>query len=532
MLGPLEVVGDGGAALAIGTGRQRALLGLLILRANELLESDRLVEELWGESPPPTAHKMLHNQVSGLRQVLGRNGRLETHGSAYRLNVAPGERDVDRFEELVARGRTQAQTDPERAAEDLRQALGLWRGRPLADLAFESFAQTEIVRLEERRWAAFEARVDAELALGRHADLVAELEAAVAEQPLREHLHGQLMLALYRCGRQAEALEAYRRARTTLVEEIGVEPHAELRALQEAILAQDAALDAPPGVADLPAGLDGGSPVLAGRDGELAELVALVADACHGRGGLAFVSGPQGIGKTRLAQELAREALRRRMAVLYTGAADALAAVSEATGRERATLLIVDDADDANVEVLERAAASSARRRLLVLVLQRGTEPPALLDGQLPRRLVLGPLGARRWPRSLPCMCPPGPSRFRSTPSQRRAEASRWPCIEWRGIGRGRGRRRRSGRAPAAPATSAASCGRPRRSCLAIWSRFKRSRSSRGATAARPARPRWRRSVRSPGWLRSTRTTPSTSSGASGWSPSWSPGSWARRCSP
>ena len=264
MLGPLEVVGDGGAALAIGTGRQRALLGLLILRANELLESDRLVEELWGESPPPTAHKMLHNQVSGLRQVLGRNGRLETHGSAYRLNVAPGERDVDRFEELVARGRAQAQSDPERAAEDLRQALGLWRGPPLADLAFESFAQTEIARLEERRWAAFEARVDAELALGRHADLVAELEAAVAEQPLREHLHGQLMLALYRCGRQAEALEAYRRARTTLVEEIGVEPHAELRALQEAILAQDAALDAPPGPADLPAGLDGGSPVLAG----------------------------------------------------------------------------------------------------------------------------------------------------------------------------------------------------------------------------------------------------------------------------
>ena len=392
MLGPLEVVGDDGAALAIGTGRQRALLGLLIVRANELLESDRLVEELWGQSPPATAHKMLHNQVSGLRQVLGRNGRLETHGSAYRLNVAPGERDVDRFEELVARGRAHTQTDPERAAEALRQALGLWRGPPLADLAFEAFAQTEITRLEERRWAAFEARVDAELALGRHADLVAELEAAVAEQPLREHLHGQLMLALYRCGRQAEALEAYRSARTTLVEEIGVEPHAELRALQEAILAQDAALDAPPGPADLPAGLDGGSPVLAGRDRELAELVALLADACDGHGGLVFVSGPRGIGKTRLAQEVAREALRRRMAVLYAGAADALAAVSAAT----ATLLIVDDADDANVEVLERAAAlsgSSSRRRLLVLVLHRGPEPPAVFDGRPARRLVLGPLG-------------------------------------------------------------------------------------------------------------------------------------------
>ena len=237
-------------------------------------------------------------------------------------------------------GRARPRRDADRSGASSRGSAAGARalaGPALADLAFESFAQTEIARLEERRWAAFEARIDAELALGRHADLVAELEAAVAEQPLRERLHGQLMLALYRCGRQAEALEAYRRARSTLVEEIGVEPHAELRALQESILAQDPALDAPLGPADLPAGLDGGSPVLAGRDGELAELVALVADACDGRGGLAFVSGPPGIGKTRLAQELAREALRRRMVVLYTGAADALTAVPEATA-ERATV--------------------------------------------------------------------------------------------------------------------------------------------------------------------------------------------------
>src|SRR6185503_7170426 len=139
----------------------------------------------------------------------------------------------------------------------------LWRGRPLADLSYEPFAQTESSRLEERRWAAFEARVEAELTLGRHADLVSDLEAAVAEQPLREHLHGQLMLALYRCGRQAEALEAYRRARSTLVEQIGVEPGRELRALQEAILAQDPALDAPSGADELPEALDRGSPILA-----------------------------------------------------------------------------------------------------------------------------------------------------------------------------------------------------------------------------------------------------------------------------
>ena len=400
LLGPLEVVGDGGLALSIGTGRQRALLALLLLRANELVPSDRLVEELWGESPPPTAQKMLHNQVSALRQALGRNGRLETQGSAYRLNVGPGERDVDRFEELVARGRGQMEADPEGATETLRRALKLWRGPPLSDLAYERFAQAEILRLEERRWVAFEARVEAELALGRHADLVSELEAAVAEQPVREHLHGQLMLALYRCGRQAEALEAFRTARRTLVEEIGVEPGTDLRALQAAILAQDPTLDAPPGPEELPAALGAGSAVLAGRDRELAELVALLADACEGRGGVVLVSGPRGIGKTRLAGELAREALRRRMAVLYMGTGappgEALAALRRAEHSERATLLIVDDADDAHRDALDRAATlggESAGRRLLMIVLHEGPEPPSAFAAHPGRRLALGPLG-------------------------------------------------------------------------------------------------------------------------------------------
>ena len=400
LLGPLEAIDDGGLTVSIGAGRQRALLALLLLRANELVASDRLVEELWGESPPATAHKMVQNQVSALREALGRDGRLETHGSGYRLNLGPGERDVDRFEELVARGLAEMRADPEGAAETLRQALSLWRGPPLSDLAYEPFAQTEIARLEERRWAAFEARVQAELAVGRHADLIAELEAAVAEQPLREHLHGQLMLALYRCGRQAEALEAYRTARRTLVEEVGVEPGAELRALHDAILAQDPVLDAPPGPEELPAGLGGGSPLLAGRDRELAELLGVLADACEGRGGVVFVSGPPGIGKTRLVAELARDALRRRMAVVYTDAgtspSDALAAIRRADESERPTLLVVDDADDAGRDLLDRVAAvgdASGRRPLLLVVLHTRDQPPSALAARAKRSLALGRLG-------------------------------------------------------------------------------------------------------------------------------------------
>ncbi len=292
LLGPLEVVDDDGAVLAIGTGRLRALLGLLMLRPGELIGSEELVDELWGEAAPPTAHKMLHNQVSALRKVLDGNGRLETHGRAYRLNVGPGERDVDRFESLVADARGRLDADPQGAAEALREALAMWRGPPLSDLSYERYAQTEIARLTEERWAAFEARIDAELALGRHADLVGELEAAVTEEPLRERLHGQLMLALYRCGRQADALEAYRRARSTLVEEIGVEPGAELRALQAAILAQDPALDLPSRRKRAPP-----KPpprrrpfLIAGAVVLCAGLAALAISVLHGSGGLGRIA--------------------------------------------------------------------------------------------------------------------------------------------------------------------------------------------------------------------------------------------------
>jgi WD40 repeat protein/DNA-binding SARP family transcriptional activator len=398
LLGHLEVVDEGGRELPVRSGHQRALLALLLLRANELVPSERLVEELWGESPPRTAQSMLHNQVSALRRALGRGGRLDTRDGGYRLNVGDGERDVDRFEELVARGRARLDDDPQGAAEALREALALWRGPPLADFVYERFAQPEIARLEERRQVAFEERVDAELALGRHADLVAELETAVAEHPLRERLHGQLMLALYRCGRQAEALEAYRRAHGTLVGEIGVEPGAELRALQAAILAQDPELDRPARDAELPPGLEGGSPLLAGRSKQFAQLREELSEARAGRGGVVLVSGSHGIGKTRLAAELARRALRERMTVEYASAGapvdEALIAVRRAAAAERPSLLVVDDGDDASPPLLDEVselAKDAARRPLLMLVLHGAPEPPPALAAAT-TRLRLGAL--------------------------------------------------------------------------------------------------------------------------------------------
>jgi DNA-binding SARP family transcriptional activator len=237
LLGALEVtIGDRPAPL--GEGRQRNVLVLLLLHRNEAVACDRLIDALWGEAPPATAAEVLQNYVGQLRRALGdREGqRLQTRGRGYALRVEDGELDLDRFEKLVRDGGEALEREqPAEASERLREALAMWRGPPLADVAYEAFAQPEIARLEEQRTAALELRIDADLALGRHADVVSELEVLVAQQPLRERLRGQLMVALYRCGRQAEALEAYQDARRAL-DELGVEPGPALRELQAAIL--------------------------------------------------------------------------------------------------------------------------------------------------------------------------------------------------------------------------------------------------------------------------------------------------------
>ena len=238
ILGPLEVV-EGNRPLQLGGLRQRAVLAILLLHANQVVGSDRLIDEVWGEAPPETAVNTLQVYVSQLRKALGAEVLL-TRAPGYLLHVETNEFDLRRFERLLDEAQA---AEPALAAEKLRAALALWRGPALADFAYEAFAQTAIARLEELRLAALERRIDADLALGRHADVVGELEALAAEHPLSERLHGQLMLALYRSGRQAEALEVYQSARRALIDQLGIEPNPSLRELEQAILRQENSLD-------------------------------------------------------------------------------------------------------------------------------------------------------------------------------------------------------------------------------------------------------------------------------------------------
>jgi YVTN family beta-propeller protein len=252
ILGPLEVVRNG-QPLTLGGSKQRAVLAVLLLHSNETVSVDRLIDALWGEKAPAGAVQSVRVHISRLRKALnggdgtgnGQAGLVTTSGG-YQLKVDDDSFDLARFERLYAEGQRElAAGRPERASELLSEALGLWRGPALADLAFEPFAQAEAARLDELRVAALEDGLEADLQLGRHAAVASAVEPLITEHPLRERLRRLQMLALYRCGRQAEALDAFRRARETLVEEIGVEPSPELRELHEAILRQDPELAAP-----------------------------------------------------------------------------------------------------------------------------------------------------------------------------------------------------------------------------------------------------------------------------------------------
>ena len=268
ILGPLEAV-EHERAIPLGGARQRALLALLLTRANEVVSADRLINELWGEQPPQAPLNALQYHVSQLRKALGRPDAIVTRTPGYLLKVEAEELDLFRFERLVAAARV---AEPDAAASLLREALALWRGTPLADLAYEEFARPEIARLEELRLAAIELRIEADLALAGHADVAAELEALVGKHPFRENLRAQLMLALYRCGRQAEALAAYQEGRRVLVDGLGVEPGPALRDLEQAILRQEEALDAPGALAAAEAGA---ILVVVSRQEALDELLAI-----------------------------------------------------------------------------------------------------------------------------------------------------------------------------------------------------------------------------------------------------------------
>jgi DNA-binding SARP family transcriptional activator len=314
ILGPLLVSREG-EPVTLGGRRNTELLCLLLLRANEVVSSDRLVEDLWAGAVPANPRKAVQVYVSRLRKTLGVDV-LATSAQGYVLRVDEGQLDAWRFEQLVAQGRqAQAAGDPARAATVLRRALALWRGPALADVMYEPFAQAEAARLEEVRLGCVEARVEADLARGRHAELVGELEALIEQHGDRERLRGQLMVALYRSGRQAEALEVYRRTRKHLVEELGLEPGLDLRSLETAILNHDPRLTWTPPSTATPK-VRTADRIFVGRERELAQLVAAADELHRGRGSLFLLRGEPGIGKTWLAEEAAARAAERGALVL------------------------------------------------------------------------------------------------------------------------------------------------------------------------------------------------------------------------
>ena len=325
VLGPLEVI-EGETGVRLGGPKQRAVLAMLLLHANEVVTADALVEAVWGEEPPGNARQTLQVYVANLRKLLNRGPgdgveHLALRHGGYSVLVGPGELDLDVFRQRAEVGRGARGTDPRRAAALFASALALWRGPAFPDLGVTGVTPPEVAALEEERLAVLEDRVDADLDAGRGAGLVAELDGLVATYPLRERLHGQRMIALYRAGRQADALQAYQAAREALLEQLGVEPGPELARIEQAVLLQDPWLESSVPAARTRSVLPAPAHPLVGRQDELCALEGLLApgkgdgegaaDGPEMSGGgrrarVVSLLGPGGTGKSRLALEVAR----------------------------------------------------------------------------------------------------------------------------------------------------------------------------------------------------------------------------------
>jgi WD40 repeat protein/DNA-binding SARP family transcriptional activator len=423
ILGPLSVRVDG-ASVALGGPKQRALLALLLLNANRVVSRDRLVAELFPDQSVNSADHALRNHVSRLRRVFAPVGsdepRIAARAPGYLLRVEPGELDLERFEQLLSEGREALGTGrTEAAATLLRSAEHLWEGRPFADLEFEPFGRLEVERLEELRLAAVEERIDAELALGRQLALVPELETLAAEHPYREHFRAQLMLALYRSGRQAEGLAVYQQTRTLLSDELGLEPGTELQDLQRAILVQDAALS--PAVAENGRepktfrdicpfkGLAPFEPADAefffGRERLVEELLGRLEDVPF----LALV-GASGSGKSSLFRAGLLPALDLEHVLVRPGEAQAFAGAADVFAVDQFEELfaaeVTEEQRSAFVTSLVETAWDPERRALVIIALRADffvqlARYPALTDLVGPNHVLLGPMSTSELRRTI-----------------------------------------------------------------------------------------------------------------------------------
>jgi predicted ATPase/DNA-binding SARP family transcriptional activator len=389
VLGPIEAIGKQGP-LRLAAPMQRRLLAALVVGAGKTCSRDALIDALWGETPAASAQKLLQVYVSRLRKTLPAPARIRTHGGGYALELDHESLDAGRFERLLAEGREALdEGNPRLAMSLLERALDLWRGSAYADVAYEDFARAEAERLEELRQVATEERFEAGLALGRHEELLAELTSLASAHPLRERLQAQAMVALYRCGRQSDALELYTSIRARLRDDLGLEPGAVLRALQRRILQQDPSLLVPALGDESLALLPAPSNALLGRDGELNELQELLA---RNDVRLLVLSGAGGAGKTRLALEVARQAASSfangaafvslaplRDPELMVGEISRALGIRDATGKEpvetlaaalrpRELLLVLDNAEHLRVAtpLFVDLIGSAPRLKLLV----------------------------------------------------------------------------------------------------------------------------------------------------------------------